>query len=149
MNSNVNIPIAFWDKLLCAVFGKIDSPRLNIVDLPQQVQNLLSERINDTLKTLTSREETVIRMYFGVDDGKRHTLEEVGQYFNLTRERIRQIKAKALRKLRHPVRSNRFRDFLNEDSENIAFCTELFKQNNNCRKERFNKGLVGKKRRNR
>ena len=64
------------------------------------------------LKTLTPREEKVIKMRFGVGDGSEHTLEEVGQSFAVTRERIRQIEAKALRKLRHPSRSRKLRAFL-------------------------------------
>ena len=66
----------------------------------------------DTL-TLTPREEQVLRMRFGLTDGKPHTLEEVGKEFDVTRERIRQIESKALRKLRHPSRSKKLRDFLN------------------------------------
>lgn len=73
---------------------------------------LLNEQLNEVLKTLTPREAMVLRMRFGLDDGRTHTLEEVGKYFNVTRERIRQIEAKALRKLRHPSRSKRLRDFL-------------------------------------
>jgi RNA polymerase primary sigma factor len=64
------------------------------------------------LKSLTPREEKIIRMRFGLEDGSEHTLEEVGQTFAVTRERIRQIEAKALRKLRQPSRSKRFRVFL-------------------------------------
>ena len=63
--------------------------------------------------TLTPREEQVLRMRFGLTDGKPHTLEEVGKEFDVTRERIRQIESKALRKLRHPSRSKKLRDFLN------------------------------------
>lgn len=75
-------------------------------------QTLLKETLNEVLKTLTSREEQVLRMRFGLDDGNAKTLEEVGAYFNVTRERIRQIEAKALRKLRHPQRSKKLKDFL-------------------------------------
>ena len=64
------------------------------------------------LKTLTTREEEVLRLRFGLKDGRPRTLEEVGKVFNVTRERIRQIEAKALRKLRHPSRSKKLRDFL-------------------------------------
>jgi RNA polymerase primary sigma factor len=64
------------------------------------------------LKTLTPREERVIKMRFGLEDGSEHTLEQVGETFAVTRERIRQIEAKALRKLRHPSRSTRLRGFL-------------------------------------
>jgi RNA polymerase primary sigma factor len=72
----------------------------------------LKEQMASMLKTLTTREERIIKMRFGLDDGNEHTLEEVGQSFAVTRERIRQIEAKALRKLRHPSRSRRFRIFL-------------------------------------
>jgi len=73
---------------------------------------LLREQLEDVLDTLTSREEKVLRLRFGLDDGRTRTLEEVGQYFGVTRERIRQIEAKALRKLRHPMRSRRLKDYL-------------------------------------
>ena len=75
-------------------------------------QVLLKEQINQVLSTLTEREEKVLRLRFGLEDGRSRTLEEVGQQFNVTRERIRQIEAKALRKLRHPNRSNKVRDYL-------------------------------------
>jgi RNA polymerase primary sigma factor len=73
---------------------------------------LLKEQLEDVLNTLTPREEKVLRLRFGLDDGRARTLEEVGQIFNVTRERIRQIEAKALRKLRHPSRSKKLKDFL-------------------------------------
>ena len=73
---------------------------------------LLAEALKEILDTLTEREADVLRMRFGMYDGRTHTLEEVGQIFGVTRERIRQIEAKALRKLRNPVRSKRIRDFL-------------------------------------
>jgi RNA polymerase primary sigma factor len=73
---------------------------------------LLREQLGDVLKTLTPREEKVLRLRFGLDDGRPRTLEEVGKEFNVTRERIRQIEAKALRKLRHPSRSKKLKDFL-------------------------------------
>ena len=72
----------------------------------------LQEQTSSVLKTLTPREEKIIKMRFGLEDGSEHTLEQVGQTFTVTRERIRQIEAKALRKLRHPARSNRLRCFL-------------------------------------
>ncbi len=73
---------------------------------------LLKEELEDVLETLTEREEHVLRLRFGLDDGRTRTLEEVGKVFGVTRERIRQIEAKALRKLRHPSRSKRLKDFL-------------------------------------
>lgn len=73
---------------------------------------LLKEQLEDVLDTLTEREENVLRLRFGLDDGRTRTLEEVGKVFGVTRERIRQIEAKALRKLRHPSRSKRLKDFL-------------------------------------
>lgn len=75
---------------------------------------VLQEQLVEALNTLTDRERTVLKMRFGLDDGKGHTLEEVGKKFNVTRERIRQIEAKALRKLRHPSRSSRLIDFLDD-----------------------------------
>ncbi len=73
---------------------------------------LLKEQLEDVLDTLTPREQKVLRLRFGLDDGRTRTLEEVGQVFGVTRERIRQIEAKALRKLRHPMRSKRLKDYL-------------------------------------
>ena len=73
---------------------------------------LLKEQLGEVLKALTPREEKVLRLRFGLEDGRSRTLEEVGKEFNVTRERIRQIEAKALRKLRHPSRSKKLKDFL-------------------------------------
>lgn len=73
---------------------------------------LLKEQLEDVLDTLTDREENVLRLRFGLDDGRTRTLEEVGKVFGVTRERIRQIEAKALRKLRHPSRSKKLKDFM-------------------------------------
>jgi RNA polymerase primary sigma factor len=73
---------------------------------------LLKEQLDDVLETLTPREKRVLKLRFGLDDGRSRTLEEVGQVFGVTRERIRQIEAKALRKLRHPMRSKRLKDYL-------------------------------------
>ncbi|MCL8208954.1 MAG: RNA polymerase sigma factor RpoD [Actinomycetia bacterium] len=73
---------------------------------------LLKEQLEEVLDTLTNREEKVLRLRFGLNDGRARTLEEVGQVFGVTRERIRQIEAKALRKLRHPTRSKKLRDYL-------------------------------------
>ena len=73
---------------------------------------MLREQLEEVLTTLTPREEQVLRLRFGLVDGRSHTLEEVGKEFEVTRERIRQIESKALRKLRHPSRSKKLRDFL-------------------------------------
>ena len=73
---------------------------------------MLREQLEGVLDSLTEREEKVLRLRFGLDDGRSRTLEEVGQVFGVTRERIRQIEAKALRKLRHPSRSKKLKDFL-------------------------------------
>lgn len=83
---------------------------------PEEYANrvLLKERINEVLATLTPREERVIRLRYGLDDGRSHTLEEVGKEFNITRERIRQIEAKAIKKMRHPSRAKYLKDFRND-----------------------------------
>ena len=84
-----------------------------MVSPAEAVINLnLKEQTDQVLKTLSPREEKVIKMRFGLGDGSEHTLEEVGQSFTVTRERIRQIEAKALRKLRHPSRSRKLRAFV-------------------------------------
>jgi len=75
-------------------------------------RQLLKEQIDEVLSTLTPRERRVLRLRFGLEDGRSRTLEEVGKEFDVTRERIRQIEAKALRKLRHPSRSRKLRDYL-------------------------------------
>ena len=74
--------------------------------------SMLKEQMSDVLDTLTEREKKVLRLRFGIGDGYPRTLEEVGTIFNVTRERVRQIEAKALRKLRHPIRSRKLRNFL-------------------------------------
>ena len=76
------------------------------------------EQLLEVLNTLTPREEKVLRLRYGIDDGKIRSLEEVGKEFNVTRERIRQIEAKALRKLRHPSRSKKLKAFTQESKEN-------------------------------
>ncbi len=87
--------------------GKIESPEIEVISRDRK------EQINEILKTLTPREEQVLRLRFGLNDGHEHTLEEVGKKFNVTRERIRQIESKALRKLKHPSRSKKLKIFLN------------------------------------
>ena len=72
----------------------------------------MKEQIEDVLSTLTLREQRVLQLRFGLEDGRSRTLEEVGKEFNVTRERIRQIEAKVLRKLRHPSRSRKLKDYL-------------------------------------
>jgi RNA polymerase primary sigma factor len=76
---------------------------------------LLSEAVGEALEELTDRERAVVRLRFGLDDGQIRTLEEVGKEFGVTRERIRQIEAKTLAKLRHPIRSQKLRDYLDEE----------------------------------
>ena len=78
----------------------------------QTAYTLLQEQLRSVLNTLPSREQEVLKMRFGLDDGYSLTLEEVGLYFDVTRERIRQIEAKALRRLRHPRRANGLRDYV-------------------------------------
>ncbi|CAM5492935.1 RNA polymerase sigma factor RpoD [Bacillus safensis subsp. safensis] len=84
--------------------------RVNLLSAKEEIT--YAQRLEDVLDTLTDREENVLRLRFGLDDGRTRTLEEVGKVFGVTRERIRQIEAKALRKLRHPSRSKRLKDFL-------------------------------------
>jgi RNA polymerase primary sigma factor len=82
------------------------------VPAEEAAYTLLKEQLQEVLQTLTEREQKVLRLRFGLDDGRGRTLEEVGKEFNVTRERIRQIEAKALRKLKHPSRRCKLRDFL-------------------------------------
>lgn len=86
----------------------------NLVQTPDQATThvLLKEQLLEVLDTLSDREEQVLRLRFGMDDGRTRTLEEVGKVFSVTRERIRQIEAKAIRKLKHPSRSKKLKDFL-------------------------------------
>ncbi len=86
----------------------------DVIESPVDYTNrvLLREQLDEVMDTLTDREENVLRMRFGLDDGRMHTLEDVGKQFKVTRERIRQIEAKAIKKLRHPRRSKPLRDFM-------------------------------------
>jgi RNA polymerase primary sigma factor len=79
------------------------------------LQNLLREDLEQVMSTLSERERLVLKLRFGLDDGHPRTLEEVGKVFNVTRERIRQIEGKALRKLKHPTRAKRLRSYLKEE----------------------------------
>ena len=92
-----------------ATLSRMTTHRPRQMPLPH---TLLRETLGDVLDSLTPREEKVLRLRFGLEDGRSRTLEEVGKEFNVTRERIRQIEAKALRKLRHPSRSKKLKDFL-------------------------------------
>ena len=89
-----------------------------ILPLDAAIQSNLRETTTRILSSLTPREERVLRMRFGIGMSTDHTLEEVGKQFNVTRERIRQIEAKALRKLKHPTRSKKMRSFLSSSSKN-------------------------------
>ena len=94
----------------CTLFALGATPYINASIIVQ----LLRRELFSVLKSLTPREERVIALRFGLEDGRAHTLEELGKEFNVTRERVRQIEAKALRKLRHPSRAKRLRDYLDE-----------------------------------
>jgi RNA polymerase primary sigma factor len=92
--------------------GDLIEDRASVSPAESVIQGNLREQTERVLRTLSPREEKIVRMRFGMEDGSEHTLEEVGQVFNVTRERIRQIEAKALRKLRHPSRSLRLKPLL-------------------------------------
>ena len=97
-----------FDHVVLVPFHQSKALGFIMADVPQ----VLKEQLGDVLKTLTPREAKVLKLRFGLDDGRQRTLEEVGKEFDVTRERIRQIEAKALRKLRHPSRSKKLKDFL-------------------------------------
>ena len=97
---------------ICHESTEEDFKWLNAVPSDAAAFTLLKEQLVEVLGTLTEREQKVLRLRFGLDDGRARTLEEVGKEFNVTRERIRQIEAKALRKLRHPSRSRKLKDYL-------------------------------------
>jgi RNA polymerase primary sigma factor len=86
-----------------------------IVPADAAARTMLNEAVKEVLSQLSEREQEVIRLRFGLDDGQMRTLEEVGKEFGVTRERIRQIEAKTLAKLRHPIRSQRLRDYLDPE----------------------------------
>ena len=117
------LPIGFWDKaiLVSAKLYNLNPHQgnNNLIpdeDIPSPVDaaaySMLQKQLREVLDTLSEREKKVLILRFGLDDGRPRTLEEVGREFNVTRERIRQIEAKALRKLRHPSRSKKLRDYL-------------------------------------
>ena len=87
-------------------------------DYAEEVLNTMgTDKLDEVLNTLTPSERAVLRLRFGLDDGKARTLEEVGKEFDVTRERVRQIEAKAIRKLRHPLRSKSLKDYLDSEVE--------------------------------
>jgi len=96
-------------------FGDFVPDKSNLSPEEYATNEILKEQIKEVLKTLQKREQEVLELRFGLLDGTCYTLEEVGKRFNVTRERIRQIEAKALRKLRHPSRAKKLKDFLGED----------------------------------
>ena len=81
---------------------------------------MLRTRINDVLKTLTYREREILKLRYGIGDGYTYTLEEVGRIFKVTRERVRQVESKAIRKLQHPVRKRRLSSFLDQHEEDVS-----------------------------
>ena len=93
---------------------KVEDSLVDIEKMASQMTEI-KDKIDEVLKELTDREERVLRLRYGLDDGRTHTLEEVGKEFNVTRERIRQIEAKALKKLRHPTRAKQLKDYRNDN----------------------------------
>ena len=92
--------------------GDLIEDRASVTPYQAAAHQMMSDQINQALSTLTDREHKILRMRFGLDDDRIHTLEEIGNQFGLTRERIRQIEAKALHKMRHPSRSKALRGYL-------------------------------------
>ena len=101
-----------FPECLSTGFAGYPSAYFHDKQLPQAARTALKEQLMEVLDTLSDREKKVLMLRFGLEDGRPRTLEEVGKEFNVTRERIRQIEAKALRKLRHPSRSKKLRDYL-------------------------------------
>ena len=106
----VNLPKAELNKIRAEQISMIFQDPMTSLNPYMKI----GEQLMEVLDTLTEREQKVLRLRFGLDDGRPRTLEEVGRQFNVTRERIRQIEAKALRKLRHPSRSKKLKDYLDE-----------------------------------
>ena len=104
----VNLPKAELNKIRAEQISMIFQDPMTSLNPYMKI----GEQLMEVLDTLTDREQKVLRLRFGLDDGRPRTLEEVGKEFNVTRERIRQIEAKALRKLRHPSRSKKLKDYL-------------------------------------
>jgi RNA polymerase primary sigma factor len=92
--------------------GHYIEDEVSLTPMQNAYQSLLKEKLEEILSTLTPREARVLRLRFGLDDGRIYTLEEVGKKFGLTRERIRQIEGRALRQLRHPTRARQLKDYL-------------------------------------
>ena len=99
-------------KRTIATWATLSRITLHVAPADAASHQLLKEQVEDVLESLTDRERKVLQLRFGLDDGRSRTLEEVGKEFHVTRERIRQIEAKALRKLRHPSRSRKLKDYL-------------------------------------
>jgi len=97
-----------------SLLGDFISDSQAVVPQDAAAYTIMQEKIGEVMESLTEREREVLKLRFGLSDGKARTLEEVGAIFHVTRERIRQIEAKALRKLRHPSRSRKLKDFLDE-----------------------------------
>jgi RNA polymerase primary sigma factor len=108
---SIDVPVGDEDSSTLGDFIE-DEDALSPMD--SAAREMLREQVMHALEALSEREREVIELRFGLRDGKEHTLEEVSRYFNVTRERIRQIEAKALRKLRHPTQSHELRDYLGD-----------------------------------
>ena len=100
------------EKKKTAIWATLFRTTMCLLRQTPQLISMLKEQLVEVLDTLTEREQKVLKLRFGLEDGRARTLEEVGRRFEVTRERIRQIEAKALRKLRHPSRSKKLKDYL-------------------------------------